>query len=66
MYNASCAVEKLTHIMISYQWDVQEEVLKIRQRLKAAGYRVWIDVEQMCKFNKYFSCANILFNPYKC
>jgi len=38
--------------MISYQWDVQIEVLKIRKRLKEAGYRVWIDVEHMCKFFK--------------
>lgn len=40
----------LKHIMISYQWGVKEQVLKLRQRLKTAGYRVWIDVEQMCKF----------------
>ena len=35
------------HIMISYQWDVKQEVLKFRRRLAEAGYRVWIDVEQM-------------------
>lgn len=39
--------KKIQHIMISYQWDVQIEVLKIRKRLKEAGYRVWIDVEHM-------------------
>ena len=33
--------------MISYQWDVQQEVIKFRQRLHEAGYRVWIDIEQM-------------------
>ena len=42
--------EKIQHIMISYQWDVQPTVLQIRDRLKAAGYRVWIDVEQMSMY----------------
>ena len=35
------------HIMISYCWAQQEIVLKVSARLKAAGYSVWIDVEQM-------------------
>lgn len=35
------------HIMLSYQWDVKQEVLQVRQRLREAGFRVWIDVEQM-------------------
>ena len=43
------AVQQQKHIMISYQWDVQPQVLKIRERLKQAGYNVWIDVEQMRK-----------------
>ena len=43
------AVQQQNHIMISYQWDVQPQVLKIRERLKQAGYNVWIDVEQMRK-----------------
>ena len=35
------------HIMISYCWAQQETVLKVSARLQAAGYSVWIDVEQM-------------------
>lgn len=34
-------------IMLSYNWGVKHAVIKIKDRLKAAGYAVWIDVEQM-------------------
>ena len=47
-------LEKLQHIMFSYQWDVKIMVIKLRQKLKHEGYRVWIDIEQMCKWcNSY-------------
>jgi len=35
------------HVMLSYQWDSKETVLKIRDRLKTAGYKVWIDEDDM-------------------
>lgn len=35
--------------MISYQWDVKPQVLELREKLRKAGYRIWIDVEQMHK-----------------
>ncbi|CAC5364103.1 unnamed protein product [Mytilus coruscus] len=35
------------HIMISYQWDSQSVMLKVKDRLKDAGYKVWMDVEHM-------------------
>lgn len=35
------------HIMMSYNWGVQKEVLKVRDRLQEAGYSIWIDVERM-------------------
>ncbi|XP_071152865.1 uncharacterized protein [Mytilus edulis] len=35
------------HIMISYQWDSQSVMLKVKDRLKEAGYKVWMDVEHM-------------------
>jgi len=38
------------HVMISYQWDSQETVLKIRDRLREAGFDIWIDVEDMCTY----------------
>ncbi|XP_019630155.1 PREDICTED: uncharacterized protein LOC109474307 [Branchiostoma belcheri] len=35
------------HVMISYQWDVQPKALVVKENLTKAGYRVWMDVEQM-------------------
>jgi hypothetical protein len=34
-------------IMISYQWDHKEIVKRIKESLEQAGFRVWIDLEQM-------------------
>ena len=33
--------------MISYQWDSQSTMLQIRDKLRSAGFTVWIDVENM-------------------
>eukprot|EP00057_Strongylocentrotus_purpuratus_P012735 XP_011667209.1 PREDICTED: uncharacterized protein LOC105439671 [Strongylocentrotus purpuratus] len=38
---------KLSHVMISYQWDVQKQILKVKDILKALGFNVWLDVERM-------------------
>ena len=35
------------HVMISYQWDSQEVLVEVKNRLRASGYRVWMDLEQM-------------------
>ncbi|XP_077993817.1 uncharacterized protein LOC144447616 [Glandiceps talaboti] len=35
------------HVMISYQWDVQKLMLKLKQQLEKNGYRVWMDLDQM-------------------
>eukprot|EP01047_Picozoa_sp_COSAG01_P012468 COSAG01_NODE_563_length_15451_cov_70.726225_6_plen_935_part_00 len=35
------------HIMLSYNWAHQDLVKRINSALKACGYTVWIDVEQM-------------------
>ncbi|WAR05160.1 hypothetical protein MAR_020529 [Mya arenaria] len=35
------------HIMISYQWDSQPVMLHVKDRLREAGYKVWMDVEHM-------------------
>jgi male-specific lethal 1 len=35
------------HVMISYQWDVQDIMIQVKDRLQAAGFRVWMDLEQM-------------------
>jgi len=34
--------------MISYNWGVQPAVLQIRDLVKNAGLKYWIDVENMC------------------
>jgi len=35
------------HIMISYQWGSQEIVKKIAFALQDAGYKIWLDIEEM-------------------
>ena len=35
------------HVMISYQWDAQEMLEEVKNKLQACGYRVWMDLEQM-------------------
>ena len=39
--------EKNPHLMISYQWDSQSTMLQIRDKLRSAGFTVWIDVQNM-------------------
>ncbi|XP_072031839.1 uncharacterized protein [Amphiura filiformis] len=35
------------HVMISYQWDSQEQMIKVKERLTSAGYNIWMDVDKM-------------------
>ena len=35
------------HVMLSYQWDSQEVVLRIVASLKQRGFAVWLDLEEM-------------------
>ena len=35
--------------MISYQWDSQSIMVKVKDKLRQAGYKVWMDVEHMSK-----------------
>ncbi|KAL3892352.1 hypothetical protein ACJMK2_004565, partial [Sinanodonta woodiana] len=39
--------KKKAHVMISYNWGHQKEVMKISDILKKKGFRVWIDKENM-------------------
>ncbi|XP_072045055.1 NLR family CARD domain-containing protein 4-like [Amphiura filiformis] len=34
-------------VMISYQWDAQKRMLKLKDELMKAGYAVWMDVDKM-------------------
>ncbi|XP_078577148.1 uncharacterized protein LOC144862496 [Branchiostoma floridae x Branchiostoma japonicum] len=38
---------QLPHVMISYQWDHQKILISIKKKLQAAGFKVWMDLEQM-------------------
>ena len=33
--------------MISYRWDHQDIMLKVRDKLQSEGYNIWMDVDQM-------------------
>jgi hypothetical protein len=35
------------HIMLSYQWDDQATMIKLRNGLRNHGYKVWLDIDCM-------------------
>ena len=39
--------EQNLHLMISYQWDSQKRMIKLRDELIRAGFDVWMDVDKM-------------------
>lgn len=42
------------HVMLSYQWDVQDLVIKVYDRLKEHGINVWMDIRGgMCLPNMW-------------
>ena len=46
------------HVMISYNWGAQERMIKLRDALLEAGYKVWMDIDNMGK--KYRTHLNII------
>jgi TIR domain len=56
------------HVFISYQWNDKPTVLKLSDRLKAAGFRLWIDEDNMCKivFLKAFRFQRRLKTRCRC
>jgi len=38
---------QVPHIMISYQWDSQPFVKRVAGALRAAGYKLWLDIDDM-------------------
>eukprot|EP00457_Paulinella_chromatophora_P003166 gb/GEZN01003172.1/.p1 GENE.gb/GEZN01003172.1/~~gb/GEZN01003172.1/.p1 ORF type:complete len:636 (-),score=129.63 gb/GEZN01003172.1/:243-2150(-) len=39
--------EEQVQVMLSYNWHSQAIVLKIAEALRARGFRIWLDIEQM-------------------
>jgi len=42
--------EDIPHVMISYHWSAQKTMIYVRDKLKAVGYKVWMDVDNMSEF----------------
>ena len=43
--------ENVPHIMISYHHNsAQRTMIKVKNHLRAAGFKVWMDVDNMCKY----------------
>ena len=45
------------HVMISYQWEVQDRMVHLKEALVKAGYNVWMDVDKAGRLG-----VNIKFN----
>ncbi|KAJ8322143.1 hypothetical protein KUTeg_000614 [Tegillarca granosa] len=35
------------HVMISYQWNNQETLIRIKEHLRSNGFKVWMDIDDM-------------------
>eukprot|EP01043_Picozoa_sp_COSAG02_P052253 COSAG02_NODE_5599_length_4198_cov_5.262503_2_plen_990_part_01 len=44
---AVAGVPPLPHVMVSYNWDHQDVILRVVGSLQSRGYLVWVDIEQM-------------------
>ena len=45
------------HVMLSYQWDVQKEVLEVQSKLRGQRVNSWVDVDGGMQQNLYDSMA---------
>lgn len=41
------------HVMISYHWAAQKTMILVKQRLKAEGFKVWMDIDNMSEDRLY-------------
>ncbi len=53
------------HVMISYQWDSQEQMLQVKERLTSAGFNVWMDVDKMGKTQSFNPRCLLFFSFHR-
>ena len=61
-----CDVDKTNefHVFISYCWAAQKDiVLRIADRLKTEGFKIWLDEEQMCTYQ--FGIGHIIVSSHR-
>jgi hypothetical protein len=49
--------ESLPHCMLSYQWEIQQDVIRVRHRLNAEGIDTWMDIDNGMDVDLYDSMA---------
>ena len=47
------------HVVLSYQWDIQDLVVNAREQLKARGVPTWMDIDGGMKADIYDSCVHV-------
>eukprot|EP01046_Picozoa_sp_COSAG06_P022080 COSAG06_NODE_1691_length_8705_cov_95.509877_11_plen_875_part_01 len=47
MQTADSVLTNRPHIMVSYNWDHQDVIMRVVGSLQSLGYLVWVDLEQM-------------------
>ena len=40
----------IPHVMLSYNHSTQPRMIKICEKLRENGYKVWMDVDHMCEW----------------
>ena len=55
--NGSDAGPRNEHVFISYAYTFQDDAIVIRDRLKEAGFKVWIDIDDMRMYITSALCA---------
>ena len=38
------------HVMLSYPWCYQRVIVRVKDQLRAAGFKVWMDVDNMSEY----------------
>ena len=44
-------------LMLSYQWEIQQDVIRVRHRLNAEGIDTWMDIDNGMDVDLYDSMA---------